>query len=389
MKCQQIHIVPFDMGFSFSLVEHSKKYSKDKFIKYLSESHQKKWRIDTLNNKYCCIVNISSNVQCRIFEYGIAVFVIKNLQVEMDKDFKETFKDYIACQIYYEKKLAQQIILKTNMNESQDMLMLMRDIWDFRKKKLRPFSACDSYKHSGLSYVLTIYHITDDIIGNELQMNLLMNPQILSGILDKTKWQSIKCEIANYELLEYSIEIYGEKSKIVASWSSVGVLGENSKEAIDKVVDYEVELQSCWFLYDALADNLKNAQLSNLDLQRCKSIATNVFLEISEYLSANTSTNEKNAMKIIESTSGLKIIKNKSEQMLKNMIDIEETKTSITHSTNGIITEILLALFALIQIYEPIKNLINGEFTKTDGVVATILILALAICSFFIIKKEK
>lgn len=205
----------------------------------------------------------------------------------------------------------------------------------------------------------------------------------------KKKWQDIKKKISHYQPQGYNTELYNEKSSVMASWSSVGVLGSDTTEAITKVIDYEVGLQSCWFLYDAIADNLKNAYLSSLDLQRCKNIATNVFLEISGNLSANVSTNEKNAMKIIEATSGLKTIKEKSEQMLKNMIDIEETKTNITHSINGIVTEILLALFALIQIYEPIKNLIRGKFTETDAIVVFILVLALLTCSFFIIKKEK
>lgn len=53
------------------------------------------------------------------------------------------------------------------------------------------------------------------------------------------------------------------------------------------------------------------------------------------------------------------------------------------------ITEILLVLFTLVSIYEPVKNLISGTICTTDLVIGGIMIVVLIICSILIIGKGK
>ena len=62
---------------------------------------------------------------------------------------------------------------------------------------------------------------------------------------------------------------------------------------------------------------------------------------------------------------------------------------SSRQSVYGIITEILLVAFTLIQIYEPIRNFLTGTLTRDDLVVSIIMLIALSVSSVFIVRKEK
>ena len=116
---------------------------------------------------------------------------------------------------------------------------------------------------------------------------------------------------------------------------------------------------------------------------------TNVSLEISNILSANMSTNEKNIMESIYVTSGINTLKDKLFLLLENRIAIEEARISEKQGIYGMITEILLVLFTLVSIYEPVKNIISGTICTTDLVIGGIMIVVLIICSILIIGKGK
>lgn len=392
MKCELIHIVPFDMGVSFSIYEGSKKQSKEQFIDLLkNECISKSFTVILGKDDTICTVKISDNIKCQLFSYGIGVFIIKNIQQTYSEVLDDAFRNEFACKTYYMKKTEQNEILNLSALELQPIKVLMQIIWRVGKNKTRAFSASNQYKHEGLSYVLTIYHIIDERINvdNDKEIDLLMNPGILREILRQDKWDSIKKRVEKYKCIGYKVAAYNDEVSVVASWSAVAVIEKAQTDAIEKIIEYEVSLQAGWFLFDALIDNLEKTKLSNLELQRNRSIATNVFLDISNIMSANMGTNEKNVMENIYLTSGIDRIKEKCQLLLENRIAIEEAKMSKRQVIYGIITEILLVSFTLIQIYDPIKNLIKGNLTCDDLVVSGIMLVALIVSSIFIIRKEK
>lgn len=394
MKKEIIHLAPFDIGCSFLECEYQKN-NKEDFINKLSilcknNAYQ---IIDTENSKYLFRVAISDTITCYLLECGIGVFVFNNLNLSDSVEIQKVFGDNnLACELYYQKKIEQNAILDQNQ-ESVLVKEFMDDVWKSVGKKIRPYSSCKNYKHHGLSYVLSIYHIIDDtreFFGKENTfIDLLMNPSILSNICDKSQWGSIVNKIAKYKNRGYSLTEYTDSSNIVASWSAVAVIEEKGSSVIDNIVDYEISLQSSWFLFDCLTDNIKNSQMTNLELQKEKSLATNISLEVSSILSANMSSSEKDALKAIYDTSGFDTLKNKLFLLLENHIAISEAEISHRQGVYGIITEILLVLFTLVSIYEPIKNLFNSTLTITDVVISIILFTVLIICSILIIRKEK
>ena len=94
-------------------------------------------------------------------------------------------------------------------------------------------------------------------------------------------------------------------------------------------------------------------------------------------------------MEAIYNSSGIDTVKKKLMLLLDNRIARGEAKSNEQQKKYGIITEILLVLFTLVSIYEPVKNLIDGKLVISDYIVGGIMLVAFAICSFFIIKKER
>ena len=128
---------------------------------------------------------------------------------------------------------------------------------------------------------------------------------------------------------------------------------------------------------------------SAVELQNYKSIYTGVNLEVDNIISANMSTCDINFMNLIKDTSGIELIKQKLDLLLNNKIALENAKSAEKQKVYGIITEILLVIFTLVSIYEPILNVINRKISHNDIIVLIVMGIALAISSFFIIRKEK
>lgn len=336
MQIDLIHIVPFDMGISFLNYEGVNRYSKEQFVDDLREKvssdHYEVKEVKEVKEYFCRII-LSEQIECRLFEFGIGVFVIKGIPQLNFRDAKKIFQKYDACFAYYKKKMHQKIILEGNSIELKKMLSLMNKIWSLKKEGnqiVRDFSSNKNYKYNGLSYVLTVYHIIDDKINleNNTQLDILMNPAFLSNITEENKWDTIKNTADNYNIVGFKKETYNDTSALIASWSAVAVVEKEKTSFIDFIVDCEVSLQSSWFLFDVLIDNLKNKKFTNVELQRYKGLVVNVSLEIENTISANMSMNEMSCLDIIYETSGIKTICKKCLLLMDNYISIEEARLS-------------------------------------------------------------
>lgn len=394
MNFELIHIVPFDMGISFLSYEDSQKQSKEEFVGLLrTECEAYKFAVIGGKKDVVCSVKINNDITCRLFSFGVGVFIIKNLGSEGTEKVDEAFGQFSVCGMYYKKKIEQEEILKGNSVIVQKLKLFMQTVWKVRKNRIRNFSSSFSYKYGGLSYVLTVYHI---ISGEEYlkgggteEINLLMNPTILKDIQDSDKWDNIRKRIKTYNCPNSNMEAYSDSTFVASSWSAVAVLAKERTEDIVSVVLYEAELQAVWFLFDAIINNLGNVEMKNVELQQQKSIASNAFLNISGVLNANMRSNEKRVFEKIYATSGIETMKEKGMMLLENRIALEAAKHSKRQNVYGIITEILLVSFTLIQLYSPIKNLIFGDVTRDDLIIGSIMVLILLFSSFLIIRKDR
>ena len=91
----------------------------------------------------------------------------------------------------------------------------------------------------------------------------------------------------------YNLKEYTAISVVASSWSAVAVIENEETEVIEKIINYEINAQASWFLFDCLVDNINKSNMTNLDLQKEKSLATNVSLDMSIILGANMSLSEK------------------------------------------------------------------------------------------------
>ena len=118
-------------------------------------------------------------------------------------------------------------------------------------------------------------------------------------------------------------------------------------------------------------------------------MATNVSLDISVILGANMSMSEKNAFESIYSTTGFESLRDKLFLLLENRIAIAEAKISEKQLKYGIITEMLLLMFTLVSIYDPLRNLANGSLQDKDIIVGCILIVLFIVYYIITRMKEK
>ena len=390
-----IHIAPFDIGCSFFDYEQSIDQSKKELIKSLGKKCEEIGFIIIPNNNrnYLLVVKLNEYVSCYLLECGVGVFVLRNLELTDLTAINRKFDNNLICQIYYRKKIEQQSILDANDIRLNVIHKFMEIVWQSMRRKDRPYSASVKYKHRGLSYILSVYHIIDNKQSlnktNETSLDILMNPSAISKIADSSQWDSIKEKLPLHINRGYDFVEYNNDSKVAASWSAVAVVEEKETDCINEIIEYEIILQASWFLFDCIIDNIKKNILSNLSLQREKSLITNVYLEISTILSANMNSNKKNTYELIYKTSGFDSLKNKLFLLLENRIAIARAKISERQGIYGIITEILLVLFTLVSIFEPLKKLILGTIESVDIIVGGIMIVVFIICSILIIGKER
>ena len=336
-----------------------------------------------------CEIVLTPNIKCYILDYGAGVFEVRNFLPPEQQEVNDFFGIDTVFSLYYNKKRGEHSLLDAENETHQKMTELTKIVRKCIKTNIRPVSADSEYKDDGFSYVLSIYNMDE---ANEKEIDVLMSPSLLSSIENRNKWEMIKENVNNYIPSfhnEYDTCNYSDKSTIVTSWSAVAVIGADWKEVSLDVINYEIGLQAAWFLYDAITDNIHETQFENVELQRIRSIITNIDLEIENIISANMSTNKKRAMEAIYNSSGIDTVKKKLMLLLDNRIAIGEAKSNEQQKKYGIITEILLVLFTLVSIYEPVKNLIDGKLVISDYIVGGIMLVAFAICSFFIIKKER
>lgn len=301
MENRLIHIAPFDIGSSFFDYEYTKKQSKEEFVGNISSKCRGKGIVidEVLNDKYMCVAKLNEKISCYLLECGVGVFVFKNLDIPDMERFNKMFGKDCIYNLYYRKKIEQKKIL------NQEDIVIVKDfmdvVWSSVHKMIRPFSACNNYKHNGLSYVMSVYHIIDNSINLHREYNkdidLLMNPGILSKIEKEEQWNSIKDKIEKHREIGYNRQEFSDVSVVASSWSAVAVVEEKETEAILKIIDYEVSLQASWLLFDCIIDNIKQSKLSNLDLQKEKSLVTDVSLDISNILKSDTSTKRRKIVK--------------------------------------------------------------------------------------------
>lgn len=131
-----------------------------------------------------------------------------------------------------------------------------------------------SYKYAGFSYVFSIYHIIDPaenlLKAKNENIDLLMNPSIIHKICDETQWDAIKTKILDYDMKGYNLKEYTAISVVASSWSAVAVIENEETEVIEKIINYEINAQASWFLFDCLVDNINKSNMTNLDLQKEK-----------------------------------------------------------------------------------------------------------------------
>ncbi|AJQ45356.1 hypothetical protein JM47_01970 [Ureaplasma diversum] len=393
MSWNIVHLAPFDIGKSFNGNNDSDLHQKEVFSSTLKQFIlDQKYELLQTNISNCFLaIKLNNSISCYLLDYGIGVFVIKNINSVDLTEVRKVFEKDIPYAIYYSKQHEQHMILNHQLLDSKLIKQLMQKIWSLITKKERIISSNNQYKKEGFSYIFSLYHIISNCykLENDKSFDMLMNPTIINKIYNQEQWNSIISKIQMYNIHGFHNNEFNNSSNITSSWAAVAVVEEKESESLTRILDYEIELQASWFLFDCLIENINKTNMTNLQLQKQKSLATNISLNISTILTPNMSLSEKNTFESIYETSGFKIIQDKLFLLLENKIAIAIAKLNEKQSRYAIITEIFLVLFTLVSIYEPLRNLINGEIKTSDIILATIMLILFVICSYFIVRKKQ
>lgn len=399
MHYDLIHIVPFDIGLNLTLVDSPKKYQPDRFLQDVEAYAIANNCAMERRSDFClCSITLSDNIKCLIYSVGIGVFVAKKPQQGMTQQglASNPLEKHISCNAYYDKKITESHISSSTTGLSDETYNFMKKLYKIRNKSpepIRPFSSTFDYKDNGLSYALTIYHLCS-LTQNEdenREIDALLNPAVLSEILDETKWNEISQRLEGYAPAGFSSFEFSATSRVAATWAAVAILeeGTGNQKLVDTIVEYEAMLQCGWFFFDVTRDNLEKRVLSGVELQKLKNMAVEIDHKISCSVSANMTTRMKNITKMIRNTSGYEDIRDSCMLLLENRIDLEQAKHEERRSLYGSLTEILLVVIALFQIYEPIKHLISDQVTRGDITVFFILLIVLILSIVFIVRRDR
>ncbi|MEK4251896.1 hypothetical protein [Paenibacillus sp. FSL W7-1287] len=400
-----IHLIPFDIGASFEKFQ-TENSSFNKYVESLTKMLTEQQMIisSSLKKDGSILYKLTSDIECLIYNYGVGVFIIRDNNVDEYKycwDSNEGFSKDLAFNYYYIRKRQQSNILKDcsddmfNLKYLRRIRKFMRVAWEQIKLKTRNYSSNSEYKKLGFSYVLTIYLLRldsrwsnnfEDTPSLQKQVKLLMNPYSLYDVLDLTKSEGIKRKISNINEVGELEEIKLDGSIICSSWSGVIILTKN-EDIIDKVLSIQSKIQSVWFLFDCLMDNIKNKSYTRMELEEHRSLIQLINVDIKNIVSANMHTSD---IKIIESfikTSNFNVISEKLETLLNTIINIEEVKIDKKKTKYALITEMLLVFITLINIYEPLKDIVENGITEKGIIVLVTLFIILITIIFFTIRK--
>lgn len=399
MKYDLIHIVPFDIGLNLTAIDSPKNYKPDRFLKDIETYvNANNYVMRRLSDLCLCSILISEEVECLIYSFGTGVFIFRRHQCSTIQQSLSTnpLESHVACSAYYAKKLTQSLIVESPTGLCSEAYNLMKEIYRLKNKApeaIRPLSSSLQYKGNGLSYEFTIYHMYSLERNQDemLEIDALLNPAVLAEILDKTKWEEISQKLDIFSPIGFESFAFNANSEVGATWAAVAILEEKkeNQELVDTITEYEAMLQCGWFFFDATKDNLEKRALSGVELQKLKNMATEIDHKISCSVSANLSTGMKNIQELIRKTSGYEDIRDSCMLLLENRIDLEQAKHAERQSFYGSLTEILLVIVALFQIYEPIKHLVSDQVTQGDVIVFLILIVVLVFSVILIIRRDR
>lgn len=411
----QIHIIPFDLGcvfydclsinnsknlafakaFNKKLTEECKKHEmviEDNIeLKYLGKTITGiKYKNNELADSAICIADIMPHLKCYVLANGVGVFVLADFDGKALKNTDPSIYNYSNALIAnYQKKITQATILnrfngEDVLPEEESAMLIFREIcWHIvaegvKKRKIqhtRKYSGAKTYKADGLSYVLTVYVIKNNVL-NENEFNHLMRSTVFSKATDKNEWAVIHKTINETKCEDAATTLKIGDATSYYSWSAVAVevkqaLTTYEDIAMDPIISVlikaELYVQSRWFIADNSMDNInKNADCSMESLQRLASLIEFSQAELENDISANMNTLYKKVLNQVVITSEVKQLYKSVASQINTQKKIKEAHYQDKKKKNKLIADLFLAIFSASSLYKTVWDLVKGKFSWTN-----------------------
>ena len=437
----QVHIIPFDIGTVFYdevsldntkniklaelFTEEMSKFCKEReyaftknFESVIIGRRKKDYKFFSYAYARHCLFHVvlSKNLRFYMISSGVGVFVLNDIAAEYlpDDDLKnyETSGLSHILLARYQKEYMQEKLLEPD--ETSKLVTINNMMAEFKKKcwqtievltktlrinLLRPYSACDEYKHHGFSYVLSMY-IANKKEVTEDELKYLLYASILKSNLHPSNWSKLAREgLGLMEHYECSMVKESERNSAYFSWSAVAIYTDieyniDELAEIDIFKDMlkaEIYVQTRWFVGDNTLDNVRGKYYNLEKIERLLGLLNLTTSELSNETSANMSTFYKKICKCIIETSSIQSLYSSASTQLNIQRNIKMAQYGKAKNKNRLILNLILSLFTAISLAKTLKDFLDSEFNWRNWIIfaATICIAVGVIVVNYYIDNRK
>lgn len=353
--------------------------------------------VDGFPNVSGCIAkfHVTERMDCYIIVNGTAVFLEQGEAIPFEDE------QYFSIPTFYERQKYEDDYC-ANPEETpgkKPLYDFLHILWEAMSTKTFSYSASDQFGNHGISYTLCITMIdAPGLISNQVDPQMkkniraLLDTSAFSNVFQKEQWGVIRERVDNDDISDLNLKELSENLVYADNWSGVllaGDLGKNDT-CITWMMEFEIFLQSNWFLFDAYCENVVRQDMSSLELQGILNRVEFVKVKLENDISSNMEQSRHIMRNSLIQTSDINTIYSRMHGMISNRLKIKTIRDEQKKSRFAMFSDLSLLIIALLQIYGVVGELLAKEaFTKNDVTTMVVMLAIAAVCVFVMIKGRK
>lgn len=403
-----LHLIPFDLGYPFFdilNIDNSKNllmaeeflsalethFLDNNTIKFKNTLKINKYRKNILEyactddsiDKSICRIQFTPNLYAFVLLNGIGCFAFLDDGSQLENS-NNTPRENLVFKANYIKRKAQKALLTGYYNNETNEIFhlerfLMKDFmnisWRFLKeiakkhkiKCFREYSCNSNYKNGGFSYILSAYLIQKGVF-TENDLTYLL----YSSFTDETNISKEKATELIHNFTTDNIYSYkNNQGSYMFSWTAISAEIENipqnfdeyfTHEGLCRILKQEIYVQSRWFLADNSLDNTLKSFNNKLEgLQRLEGILDHYEAELNNEISANMTTEEKNMLSYIITTSEINSLYKSVKRQINIQVKLKDEQEKKRKKRNLLFLSLFMAIFTACSLYSEINAIIVGD----------------------------
>lgn len=366
-----------------------------RFLSEVNENLQPPARfIDKFPGISGCIAKyqISENLFCYIMVSGIAVFYEKGDDIPFED------ANYFSIPAFYERQIYEDDYC-TNSEVSvrkRAVYSFIDLLWKCVGQKQFSFSSSEEYGNHGILYCLCITainapHLVSNNVDLQLRKNIyaLIETSAFNNVTNRNHWEIIKrridCDpIDDLKLLELSDDLV-----FADNWSGVVLAGNLSDNdtCIKWFLEFEIYLQSQWYLFSSYCENVARLNMSAMELQGILNRVEYIKVTLDNDISSNMEQIRHAMRNSLIASSDINTIYHRMHGLVSNKLKMKIMSDEKKKSRYSLFSDLALLVIALLEIYGVVGELLSQtSYTKNDLLTLIIMLAVTVVCGWAMIK---